>query len=224
MSARIDRSPLRIAVSFGTLSPQLASLLARQRAEEPQTPVRLHEVTLAEQLHGLEEGRYDGGLALTSTAGHALSAQPLWHDELAVALPARSPLLAFAAIPLEEAARYPLVRWCAQACDPVSRLVDRLFDKGRSPSQTVCVQTYELMAVLVAAGYGIGVGAKSRIVAARKLDIAMRPLAGDRHELVTYFLRPDSGTLASVDRLAGRAQAIRTPGGSGIHRSCRYAT
>ncbi|MGE0371831.1 MAG: LysR family substrate-binding domain-containing protein [Gammaproteobacteria bacterium] len=209
MHPRSDHQPLRIAVSFGVPWPTLASLLARQRAEEPQVPVRLCEVTLAEQLGGLEDGRYDGGLSLTDAPGSSLSALPLWRDELALAVPARSPLLAFSEVPLAETAQYPLVRWCTQACEPFSRLVDTLLREHASYSQAAYARSYELMAVLVAAGYGVGFGAKSRLAASRKMDIVMRPLAGDRHPLTTYFLRADSRMLAPVDRLIKRAQAIR---------------
>ncbi|MGD9730098.1 MAG: LysR substrate-binding domain-containing protein [Nitrospiraceae bacterium] len=211
MSVRTHQSPLKIAVSFGTLSPQLASLLSRQRAEEPQTPVLLREVSLVEQLRGLEDGRYDGGLALTSASGCSVKARPLWHDELALALPADSPLLAFDAIPLKELPRYPVVRWCAQACEPLSQLVDTLFDKHPARLHTACVRTYELMAILVDAGYGIGLGARSHIVAFRSPKIVMRPLAGDPHELTTYLLCPIAEASA-IDRLAERAQAISRNG------------
>lgn len=209
MHPRSDHLPLRIAVSFGVPWPALASLLARQRAEEPQVSVRLHEVTLAEQLGGLEDGRYDGGLALTDAPGSSLSALPLWRDELALAVPARSPLLAFAEVPLDETAEYPLVRWCTQACEPVSGLVDTLFCQHASFSRAAYARSYELMAVLVAAGYGIGLGARLRLAASRKMDIVMRPLAGDRQSLTTYFLRSNSGTLAPIDRVVERAQAIQ---------------
>ena len=208
MLPRSDHLPLRIAVSFGVPWPPLASLLARQRADEPQVPVRLHEVTLAEQLSGLEDGRYDGGLALTDVPGSSLSAHPLWCDELALALPLRSPLLAFAEVPLEETAPYPLVRWCTPACEPVSRLVDTLLGRHAFFSQAAYARSYDLMAVLVAAGFGIGLGAKLHLAASRKMNIVMRPLAGDRHPLTTYFLRAHSGTIAPVDRLVERAQAL----------------
>jgi|SRR5690606_39240392 len=102
-----------------------------------------------------------------------------------------------------------LVRWCTQACEPVSRLVDTLLGQHASFSQAAYARSYDLMAVLVAAGYGIGLGAKSHLAASRKMDIVMRPLAGDRHPLTAYFLRSDSGTLAPVDRLVERAQAIQ---------------
>lgn len=49
MPSNADRRPLRIAVSFGAIHAQLATLLARQRIEEPETPVALSEVAPAEQ-------------------------------------------------------------------------------------------------------------------------------------------------------------------------------
>lgn len=208
MTARTHHVPLRIAVSSGALSPQVAALLSRQRAEEPQTPVVLEEVSVCEQVCGLEDGRYDLGFALTTAPGHSLNAQPLWHDELALAVPIRSPLLNFTAVPLEEFAHYPLIRWRSDEYDPVDQLMERLQQQACTPPEIFCVRTFELMAILVAAGYGIGLGAKSRIAAARELDIIMRPLAGDRQELTTYILRPPCELPPSVDRLAERAQAI----------------
>lgn len=208
MTAHTHHLPLRIAVSSGALSPQVAALLSRQRAEEPQTPVVLEEVSVREQVSGLEDGRYDLGLALTTAPGHALDARPLWHDELALAVPIRSPLLNFTAVPLEEFAHYPLIRWCSDEYDPIDQLMDRLRHQACCPPEIFCVRTFELMAILVAAGYGIGVGAKSRIAAARKIDVVMRPIAGDKQELTTYILRAPCELPPSVGRLADRAQAI----------------
>lgn len=45
MSAPSQSSILKLAVSADALSPQLATLLALQRAEEPETLVLLQEVT-----------------------------------------------------------------------------------------------------------------------------------------------------------------------------------
>src|SRR3546814_14005853 len=79
---------------------QLANLLACQRAEEPDTPIAFSEAFLAEQFAGVEDGRYDLGIALGARVTSHLKARPFWHDQLAVAVPVRSPLLAYPAIPL----------------------------------------------------------------------------------------------------------------------------
>lgn len=206
MSASVHK-PLKIAVSFGALSPQVSRLLARQGDEEPQTPVVLQEVCLDEQLRGLEEGRYDGGLALTSAPDYCLRASPLWHDEVAVALPKISPLLAFPAVPVEEIQRYPIVRWCDQACAPLSQIVDSLLDSLSCRCHAASAQTYELMAALVGAGYGIGLGSKSRIAAFRNSNVIMRPLDDPPQKLITYFLHPIADVPATA-RFVERAKAI----------------
>ena len=208
MRACTDATPLRIAVSFGAFSPRLATLLALQRAEEPHTPVLLHEVELTEQLDGLTYGRYDGGLALTDAPGSALRAQALWHDELAVAIPTQSPLHRFEAVPLEEAVRYPLISWQAPVCEPLSGLIDSLLRTQRSHRPCILVQSYEVMVVMILAGYGVGIGLQSRLAGLRVPHIASRPLAGSQSNLTTYLLQPSSGATPAHDRFARRARDL----------------
>ncbi|MBO9356057.1 hypothetical protein GG851_18880 [Bordetella petrii] len=199
-----DVSPLRIAVSFGACTPRLSALLALQRAEEPQTPIRLHEVELGEQLHGLAYGRYHGGLALTDAPTSALRAEVLWHDQLALAMPAYSPLRAYNSVPLEVAVRHPIIRWQTPACEPISTLVDSLVQR----QQTIGfrVQSYELMAVLIRAGYGFGIGLQSHIVRLCAPHIVSRPLSGCPQALTTYLLQPGGDAAPALDRLARRGR------------------
>src|SRR3546814_6430241 len=76
----------------------------------------------------MEDGRYDVGLALGVRTTDRLKARPLWHDELAVAVPVRSPLLAYPAIPLSVLADYPVVMWDPDACTAMHHYVQALFD------------------------------------------------------------------------------------------------
>lgn len=202
-------APLQIAVSTGILPPELATLLAKQRAEEPETPVHLIETTEKDQLQGLEDGRYCIGLHLSMRKlpafRHTLA---LWQDELAVALPLRSPLLAFTEVPLTEAIQYPLIMWNTEYCAPLGQQIHSLVTPFTTTLNIVDqVKSFELMAVLVAAGYGIGFATRSRIACSRKLDIVMRPLASGPHHVTTYLALPHS-PLPAADRLAQRAQAI----------------
>lgn len=218
MHACTGLSPLRLSVSFGTCTPRLSALLALQRAEEPQTPLRLHEVTLADQLAGLTQGAFDGGLALTCAAGAALQACPLWSEDLAIAMPAQSPLRAFEVVPMEEASRYPLIRWHAPACDPVSTLVDALFPPQRVRGAWSQVRSYELMGVLIQAGYGIGIGVQSRIAWLGAPDIVTRPLCGFQGSVTTYLLHSNAGAPAAVDRLARRGRTTGSAMSPGEYR------
>ena len=91
-------SVLKLGISSGVPSSRLAALLALHRAKEPETPVSMEEVTSSPDLiEGVKNGRYDIGLVATTTPADDA---PLWREELAVAVPDRSPLLRYAAIPL----------------------------------------------------------------------------------------------------------------------------
>lgn len=206
MPSNADLRPLRIAVSFGAIHAQLATLLARQRIEEPETPVALSEVAPAEQIAGLKDRRYELGFTLGVGAEHGLKMQPLWHDELAVLMPARSPLLTYAAIPLSTLADYPVVMWHSEACAAMHYYVQALFVKAEmTPHVAAQARSFEFMATVVAAGYGVGLAACSRIDAAREAGIVARPLHADDHSITTFLLYCD-GASERVTRFIERAR------------------
>ena len=203
-----DQSPiLRLAVSADTLSPRLASLLALQRAEEPETIILLQEVAARDLIRGLEEGTYDAGIALAAaTPVFAMNAQPLWADELALAVPLRSPLLAYPEVPLDALLRYPLLQWCLRACDALSKQVAARF--GPETNSVREVTSFDLLAVLVAAGFAVGIAPRSHIARARGWGVAMRPLANGPYLIGTQLLRKSDGSARAVERFAERAVKV----------------
>ncbi|MBJ7223523.1 MULTISPECIES: LysR substrate-binding domain-containing protein [unclassified Brenneria] len=215
MSLDHATAPLQIAVSTGIMPPALATLLAKQRMEEPETPVRLIETTEKDQHQGLKDGRYCLGLFLSmNETPLARETFALWQDELALALPSRSPLLAFAEVPLGEAVQYPLIMWQRGYCSPLGQQIESLLSSAASKLNVVDrVSSFELMAVLVASGYGIGFATKSRISCSRNLNLVMRPLACGPHQVTTYLALPPSPLSATVERLIQRAQAIEAEDG-----------
>lgn len=200
---------VRIAVSFGVFTATLTELLSKQRAEEPGTAICLTEASFSEQVRGVKDGRYDLGFAVAPTAETGLQSEVLWHDEIAVAVPALSPLLEFAEITLEKVVQYPVVLWSAEHSEPLRGQVMQLVNSV-SPKLNVVdhAKSFELMAVLVAAGYGIGFAAKSRIDTARKLGVVMRPLAGSPNDLSTYLLRTHNAPSSFTERLIERARKL----------------
>lgn len=207
MRSPSQSSILKLAVSADALSPQLATLLAMQRAEEQETAVLLQEVASGDLVKGLENGNYDLGMRLaTTSADLSLNTQLLWGDELALAVPLRSPLLAHAEVPLDALLHYPLVRWCRRACEALCQQVDALFGPDERSAQELT--SFELMAVLVAAGYGVGIAPRSRIVQARGWGVAMRPLANGPYLIRTQLLQPPQGHAPAAARFVERAAKV----------------
>lgn len=211
LSGPNQSSILKLAVSAEALSPRLTSLLALQRAEEPETTVIPQEVLFGDLVCGLEDGIYDIGMTLAVTAvGPALNMQPLWVDELALAVPLRSPLLASPEVPLDALLHYPLLQWCLWACEALIQQVDARFGPKKYSTQEVT--SFDLLAVLVAAGYGVGIAPRSRIVDARDWGVAMRPLANGPYPIRTQLLKPLGGCSSAIERFAARAAKIAATG------------
>ncbi len=194
-------------MSADTLSPRLASLLALQRAEEPATIILPQEVTAGDLIRGLEDGTYDAGIALAGTTTvFSMNAQPLWADELALAVPLRSPLLAYPEVPLDALLRYPLLQWCLRACDSLSQQVAARF--GPEMHSVKEVTSVDLLAVLVAAGLAVGIAPRSHIARARGWGVAMRPLTNGPYVISTQLLRKPHGSARAVERFAERAVKV----------------
>ncbi|WP_240794553.1 LysR family substrate-binding domain-containing protein [Azoarcus sp. DD4] len=202
-------SRLRLVISEAGAQPPLASLLALQRIEEPDVELSLSETILGQQVDGLLTGLYDVGLATSGVENSGLTAEPIWQEPLALALPARSPLLTYTHVPLPEALRYPMVLWHPTACAGIHRQVDRiLHNVTDAPIVAERVASSDLMMTLVAAGYGIGLAPAAQIVAYRPLGVVMRPLAVLSPQLITYLLRPQAEASDNLSRFARRAMRV----------------
>lgn len=115
------------------------------------------ETSFSEQVKGMEEGRYDLVFSIAPPDEAKLHSEALRHDEIAVAVPELSPLLAFGEVALEAAVQYPLVLWSAEDCEPLSCRVMELLNPVTSGINVIDhASSFELMALLVAADYGIG--------------------------------------------------------------------
>ncbi|EIU5019184.1 TPA: LysR family transcriptional regulator [Pseudomonas aeruginosa C40A] len=200
---------LRIAVSDGAIDPRLSALLARCREEEPEIEIRLSEVPLADQLRGLRSGDFSIGFAHTAEVGDGIVTEPLWHDPLVVAVPARHPLLSHKAVPLHQLASYPLVLCDPQVCEGYHRELARLLRPlERPPDVAEHVSSLDMMLTLVGAGYGVGFITETRIAASLRPDVVIRPLAMDSAVITTYLLRPaGEDSPVSVERFIARLRA-----------------
>jgi DNA-binding transcriptional LysR family regulator len=197
---------LRVVISDDVVQPDFALLLARHRADEPEVTLGLHEAPFRRQAEGLASGVYDVGFAHAPGRSAGLVARSIWQHPLAAAVPARSPLLTYERVPLEEILRYPMVIWHPQACEGTYQQVQRVLKTtDGEPAVAEQVESFDVMMALVAAGYGVALGIASRISAYRDLGVVMRPLAWDSPNLTTYVLRSSGKSSDSLNRFIERA-------------------
>lgn len=129
-----------------------------QRAEEPEVTISFHEVTADDLIAGLREGRYDAGMTLEGSSDPSLKSQPLWTENMAVAMPLRFPLLDQAKLTIAELLDYPSFAGLQRIA--LCWISGCLFPGGESTEHSACL-FLEMIAPWVAAGYGVGVSAQS---------------------------------------------------------------
>lgn len=205
---------LRIALSDCITPTCFSALLALSRQEEPEIEVRLAVVPLSQQIKGLHDDLYDVGFAQSNEVGDELIAEPVWHDPLMVAVPARHPLLAYKQVPLDEVLRYPLALGDTNACEGHARQVDRVLRRvDQEPLIAERVASFDLMMTLVSAGFALGLAGASQIAASREPSVVARPLADGSHTLTTYLLRVGSEPSDALIRFIERVYAVEPPNG-----------
>lgn len=206
---------LRIALSDGITPSRLPALLALCRQEEPEVDIRLFQVSLSQQVKGLQDDLYDVGFAQSDEVGEGIAADVVWSDPLMVAVPARHHLLKFKRIPLDDLLQFPLVLCDPQACEGHARQVERVLRRSdREPLIAERVASLELMMVVVSAGFALGLAGAPHIAASRELGVVARPLAGRSPMLTTYLLRREGEVSEVLSRFIERVQAIDLPEGT----------
>ena len=167
---------LRIALSDGITPPRLPTLLAFCRQEEPEVDIRLFQVPLSQQIKGLQDDLYDVGFAQSDEVGEGIAAEAVWNDPLMVAVPARHHLLKHRRIPLDEVLHFPLVLCDPQACEGYARQVERVLRRSdREPLIVERVASFDLMMVVVSAGFALGLAGAPHIVSNREPGVVARP-------------------------------------------------
>lgn len=203
-------SSFRLAIAPGTPSSRLSTLLALQRAEEPDVTLFFFEASGDDLVTGFHEGRYDAGISLQGVSDPSVKSQPLWIENMAVAMPLRSPLLGQAKLTVAELLNYPVFRWHAESCPLLDQRLSALPPADGQNIQRVA--SFEMMAVWVAAGYGVGVSAQSRIECAQGWEISTRPLSDGPYEIVTHLQRPNGRPNLVAERFERRALQVARAG------------
>ncbi len=193
---------IRMAILGEWVPPQLADVLALQRAEEPET----HAV-LAGWTDQVRSAELPGDGSAVARQWPGWVCEPLWHDTLAVAVAKRSHLLAYREVPCEEVLRQPLICSQSTADEPWRMTVQRVFENGLQEREQT-VETFDVAMTLVAAGYGIAIAPAARLASYLRRGIAVRPLAGAPTIVMAYLLRRDNSLSDPQARFARRARLV----------------
>ncbi len=203
------RSYLRIAVCDSLVQPQIATLLARSREEEPELEIRVFELPFSQQLKGLHTDLLDVGFALSGSVNDGLMAEPVWAEPLSVIVPARHPLLAQKEVKLADALMFPLVLCHPDAGSGCHDQIQAVLDGAETPLNVIDrVTSQGVLLTLVAAGYGIGFASSSHVRLLNRPDIATRPLAGTPPMLSTYLVRRGGESSEPLTRFIRRVERL----------------
>lgn len=210
------RGRLRIGLADSLAQPRLTQLLARCREQEPCTEVRITEMTVNEMLLALRHDQIDVGFTVDSEASDGCVKEMVWSERPAIAIPTHHPLLSVDKVPLGEALRYPLILCHPERCAGGHNVIHRWFkdDALLSPSVAEYVSGHEPMIMLVAAGYGIGIGLESQITLYNHPDVIIRPIADEIPDTATFIVVPERPVSKALERFITRAHEI---GRSGTH-------
>ena len=207
---------LRIALSDYMTPSRLPALLALCREHEPDTEIRLFEVTLTQQIKGLQSDLYDVGFALSGEPVAGVVVQKIWTDPLMAIIPARHSLLIHKQVPLNELMNQPLVLPDLEACKGYASQVDSIFKRmGKEPMIANRVMTSDLMLALVSAGLGVGLADAPKVATSREHGVVIRSLAFRQAVLTTYLLRLDTEPSPMLARFIELLASVET---SSAHR------
>lgn len=198
--------PIKVALTIGVQSSCIADLLALQRAEEPDTPIQLYEAPFQAVIDGLGRRFYDLALMPETEVGGAFASQTLWQEDMVVGVPRRSPLLAHPVIPLDALDPYEVIGWspsvCAPLCQHIEALLRNVVGLRRA---TYEASSTNLMCVLIAAGYGVGLGLRSQLTQPRDIGIVVRPLANGPHSVKIQLVQLAQSNALAIERFSKRA-------------------
>jgi DNA-binding transcriptional LysR family regulator len=189
-TARIGVRRLRVAAFPTAAATLLPPAIAAFRGRLPEVDLALVEADPPVSLPALLAGEHDMVVvydypALSSSQPDGVDLEPLFVDQMAVAVPADHPLAAQPQVTLGDLARE---RWCAPnpcLCRDAFEFACRR--AGFSPEVVSQTNDYMAMQGLVASGVGIAVLPRLAAAIAVRPGVAVRPLAPRTLERVTFI-------------------------------------
>ncbi|MBV2205776.1 MAG: LysR family transcriptional regulator [Pseudomonas sp.] len=209
-AARGYRGRLRICLTDSLAQPRLTRLLARCREEEPLTEVKIVEMTVAEMVKALGHDQIDAGFTVHTEFTNGLAKEVVWTDRPVIAIPKNHPLLSLEKISLQEAARHSLILCHPELCSGGYDVIRRWFCEYALPMPSIAeyVSGHEPMMMLVAAGYGIGVGLETQVTLYNHPDVIIRRVTDDVPSAATFITMLDKPRSEELTRFIARAQQL----------------
>ncbi len=208
------RGHLRVAISDALAQPRMTELFALCRDEEPEVEIRVFEMPVAQLLKALQQDEIDAGFTLFHEPGEGYATEPLWHDDVAIAMPARHPLFGRKRVNVADALQYPLILCHPEVCQGgyayVEAMLAKVSEEHGQPVIAEHVSGHESMLMMVAAGYGVGFAIDSQIAQFQRPDVAVRQMETGLPPVTTYLLR---GAAMPSDPLAKFIERARKIGG-----------
>lgn len=204
------RGRIRVGLADSLAQPRLTQLLARCREEEPLTEIRISEMSVHDMLRALNYGQIDVGFTVDGDTSSGYMKRIVWSERLVTAIPTHHPLLSFDKVPISEAVRYPVILGHPERCAGGHNIIRRLFADDSLPAPVVAayVSGHEPMMMLVAAGYGIGIGLESQISMYCLPEVIIRPVADDVPNIPTFIVTPEKSVSSELERFIARASEI----------------
>lgn len=198
---------LRVAVLGEWVPPQLADVLALQRAEEPETAAALVAGTADDPPVSQPGDGFDLALSTADRQWPGWVCEALWHDTLSVAVAKRSHLLAYREVPCPEVLKQPLIRVQSTAGEPWRAVAQRVLGDALQDREQL-VGSFDIAMTLVSAGYGIAIAPSTKLAGYVNRGIAARPLAGAPTVVMAYLLYPCASLTEPVARFIQRARNV----------------
>ncbi|KHN52867.1 LysR family transcriptional regulator [Dickeya fangzhongdai] len=201
---------IRIGLSDSLAQPRLAQLFALCREEEPRTEIRIAEMSVNEMLLALNHDQIDIGFTIDDISVPGYTKEAVWSERPAVAIPRHHPLLSLELIPISEALRYPLLLYHPERCAGEYNVIQSWFNNSDLPKPNIAeyISGHEPMLMLVAAGYGIGIGLESQLSLYNYPDVIIRATSHDIPSFATYIVTTETSLTPELERFIRRARTI----------------
>ncbi|WP_413730216.1 LysR family transcriptional regulator [Sodalis sp. RH22] len=198
---------IRLGLADSLAQPPLTRLLARSREEDPGTEIRIMEMTTSEMLRALHHDQIDIGITLDDERQNGYIKYKVWSERPAVVIPTHHPLLSVRTVALQNAIQNRLILCHPEKCSGGYKVISRWFSSKNLPLPDIAeyVSGHEQMIMLVAAGYGIGIGLASQLALYAHPDVIVRPMQDDVPDTSTFFVLLERDPEPAIARFLHRA-------------------